>query len=272
LKKKTIWPQIRLAWWITIGVATIVMVTTLLLLVVVDQFARNYARHEAEVRLKQLAWQMRDALDHTMKQRIVDIKDLSQRGVVRNYADPAALRVALNLAKNEFNDYAWIGVTDPNGKVVAGTQSVLEGRSAAQRPWFIGGKKDLYVGNYQPSIIRQTLPFAVQPLGLIDISTPIFDPKGNYKGVLGAHLSWDWARDIAHDLLDPANQRYNVDVLVVRDDGMVLIGPKDLEAKKIRTDSARGGPVRLSNNGAAATASVTSPVMCVPACGPAKRG
>ncbi|HEY4072941.1 MAG TPA: cache domain-containing protein [Herbaspirillum sp.] len=237
MKKNTIWPQIRLAWWITIGVAAIVMVTTLLLLAVVDQFARNYARHEAEVRLKQLAWQMRDALDHTMKQRIVDIKDLSQRGALRNYADPATLRIALNLAKNEFNDYAWIGITDSNGKVVAGTQSALEGRSAAQRPWFIGGKKDLYVGNYQPIIIKQTLPFAVQPLGFIDISTPIFDPKGNYKGVLGAHLSWNWARDIAHDLLDPANQRYNVDILVVRDDGMVLLGPKDLEAKKIKTDS-----------------------------------
>jgi hypothetical protein len=237
LKKNTVWPQIRLSWRITLGVAAIVMMTTLILLAVADQFARNYARHEAEVRLQQLAWQMRDALDHTMKQRIDDIKDLSQRGLVRNYVNPTALRTKLTLEKNEFNDYAWIGVTDPEGKVIAGTQSMLEGHNAAQRPWFIGGKKDLYVGSYQLPLAKPTLPFAVRPLGLIDISTPIFDQKGIYKGVLGAHLSWNWARDIVRNLLNPANQRYNAEVLVVRDDGMVLLGPKELEGTKIRSGS-----------------------------------
>jgi Cache domain len=237
LKKNILWPQIRLSWRIVIGVVAIVMITSLLLLAVVDQFARNYARQEAEVRLQQLAWQMRDALDHSMKQRIADIKDLSQRGVVRNYDDPTALRTTLTLAKNEFNDYAWIGITDPEGKVIAGTQSMLEGRNVAQRPWFIGGKKDLYVGSYQRPLVKPTVLFAVQPLGLIDISTPIFDQKGIYKGVLGAHLSWNWARDIVHNLLNPANQRYNADVLVVRDDGTVLLGPHQLEGQKIQPGS-----------------------------------
>jgi hypothetical protein len=234
----------RRSWRIALAVVAIVMMTALILLAVVDQFARNYARHEAEVRLQQLAWQMRDALDHTMKQRINDIKDLSQRGLVRNYVDPHALRTTLTLAKNEFNDYAWIGVTDPEGKVIAGTQSMAEGYDAALRPWFIGGKKDLYVGSYQLPLMKPTLPFAVQPLGLIDISTPIFDQKGLYKGVLGAHLSWDWARDIVHNLLNPANQRYNAEVLVVRDDGTVLLGPKKLEGTKIQAVS-----LALARNG-----------------------
>jgi hypothetical protein len=237
LKKSTAWPQLRLSWWIAIGVAAIVLTTTLLLLLVVDQFARNYAQRDAEVRLQQLAWQMRDALDQSMKERIVDIQDLSRSGPVRNFFEnPVALRTILTQTQNQFRDYAWIGVADSSGKVVAGTQSMLEGRNATTRPWFIGGQKDLYVGEYRPAPLKPTLPFAVQP-GFVDISLPIFDQKGLYKGVLGAHLSWAWARQIVNDLMNPANQRYSMDVLVVRDDGLVLLGPKDLENRKISTAS-----------------------------------
>jgi hypothetical protein len=251
LKKSTVWPQLRLSWWIAIGIATIVVITTLLLLLVVDQFARHYARHEAEVRLQQLAWQMRDTLDQSMKERIVDIQDLSRSGPVRNFFEnPVGLRTVLTQTQNEFNEFAWIGVADSSGKVVAGTQAMLEGRNATQRPWFIGGQKDLYVGEYHrppAAPLKPVLPFAVQP-GFIDISFPIFDQKGLYKGVLGAHLGWAWARQIAGDLLNPSTQRYNMDILVVRDDGLVLLGPKQLENTKI--DSASLTRARNGETGA----------------------
>ncbi|HEY4317423.1 MAG TPA: cache domain-containing protein [Herbaspirillum sp.] len=251
MKKSTVWPQLRLSWWIAIGIAATVVITTLLLLLVVDQFARHYAHREAEVRLKQLAWQMRESLDQSMKERIVDIQDLSRSGPVRNFFEnPVGLRTILTQTQNEFSDYAWIGVADASGRVVAGTQSMLEGRNAARRPWFIGGQKDLYVGEYRPSgppPVKLTLPFAVQP-GFVDISLPVFDQKGLFKGVLGAHLSWAWARQIARDLLDPANQRYNMEILVVRDDGLVLLGPKKLENTRI--DSASLKQARAGQTGA----------------------
>lgn len=247
MKKNTMWPQLRLSWWIVIGVAATVVITSLLMLLTVDQFARKYAQREAEVRLRQLAWEMREALDQSMKERIVDFQDLSRRGPVRNFFEnPAALRTILTQTQNEFNDYAWIGVADASGRVVAGTQSMLEGRNAAKRPWFIGGQKDLYVGEYKPSgppPVRLTLPFAVQP-GFVDISLPIFDQKGVFKGVLGAHLSWAWARQLARDMLNPVNERFKMDILVVRDDGLVLLGPSELENTRISTDSltrARAG-------------------------------
>ena len=250
MKKNTVWPQLRLSWWIVIGVAAIVLITTLLMLTVVDQFSRNYARHEAEVRLKQLAWQMRDAVNQSMQQRIAGVKDLAQNqgGLARNVADPAALRTILTQAKNQFNDYAWIGVAAPDGKVIASAQPApaLEGGNANQRAWFVGGQKELYVGDYRPlSGLKQTLPFAAQPMRFIDVGVPLLDQKGGYKGVLGAHLRWDWTRDIAAGLLNPANNRYSVDILVVRDDGIVLLGPKALEGKKLAS-----GSLDLSRKGA----------------------
>lgn len=184
-----------------------------------------------------------------MKERIVDIRDLSRRGSVRNFfANPVAMRSSLTQTQNEFNDYTWIGVADASGRVVAGTQSMLEGRNAAKRPWCIFGQKDLYVGEYKPTVpppVRLMLPFSVQP-GFVDISLPICDQKGVFKGVLGAHLSWVWVRQLARDMLNTVNQRFKMDILVVRDDGLVLLGPSELENTKISTDSlthARAGEV-----------------------------
>jgi diguanylate cyclase (GGDEF)-like protein/PAS domain S-box-containing protein len=239
------WPQLRLSSWITIGVVAIVLITTLSLLLVVNQFARNYARNEAEVRLKQLAWQMRDVLDQSMKERVLDIKNLARRGALRDTSDPQRLRAILDQAQNDFADYAWIGIAGPDGKVIASTRAMLEGQSVAQRGWFIGGQKQLYMGNYHPAqLLEKVLPYAQQPWRFVDIALPVFDGKGVYKGVLGAHLSWAWARAMAGNLLNPNNSRYQVDVLVVRDDGVVLLGPKDMEEKIIHSaslDLARRG-------------------------------
>ncbi|MFX6702265.1 hypothetical protein ABTH29_20415, partial [Acinetobacter baumannii] len=48
---------------ITLGVVITVLITTVSVLILVDQFTRGYARSESETRMKQLAWQMQDALE-----------------------------------------------------------------------------------------------------------------------------------------------------------------------------------------------------------------
>ncbi len=73
------------------------------------------------------------------------------------------------------------------------------------------------------------------------------DLNGHYLGVVGLHLSWSWARDIAAKLLDPAGNRYDVDVIIVRDDGTVILGPKGMEETKLDTASVRAA--QGSDNG-----------------------
>lgn len=246
MNKNIMWPQIRLSTWITVGVVLTVLITTLSLLLVVDQFAGSYARRESEVRLKQLAWQMRDSLDQSMKERVLDIKGLSRRSEVHNVDDPARLRTILNQLQNDFANYAWIGVADPDGKVVASTQGILEGESVAARPWFISGRKAMFMGDYHPALLlEKRLPYAEQPWRFVDISVPLYNDAGVFQGVLGAHLSWAWAREIAGNLFNPNNNRYQVEILVVRDDGIVLLGPQGMEEKPVKTRSLdlsrRGG-------------------------------
>lgn len=236
IKKRS--STLSLSSWVTIGVMLSVLITTASVLVLVDQFTRNYARHEAEERLNQLAWQMRDALDSSMAERYVDIKILAQRPSVRQATNQAHLRAVFNELQKNVPNYAWIGLALPDGKVLAASNGLLEGESVAARQWFQNGRKSFFVGDYHPAVLlEKKLPATSEPWRFVDIATPILGEDGKFKGVIGIHLSWTWARDLARKLLNPANDRYDVDILIVREDGTVLLGPRELEEKKLDSDS-----------------------------------
>jgi diguanylate cyclase (GGDEF)-like protein len=59
------------------------------------------------------------------------------------------------------------------------------------------------------------------------------------RGVLAIHLSWTWARSVAAELLTPALRGSGAEIIVVRNDGVVLLGPDDLLEKPIATESLR---------------------------------
>ncbi len=231
---------LSLSSWVTIGVVMSVFITTTSVLILVDQFTRSYARREAESRLNQLAWQMQDALDRSMVERYLDVKILSTRPSVREASDTTRMRAVFNELQKNVPNYAWIGFAQPDGTVLAAANGLLEGQSVAQRPWFQKGQRDFFVGDYHPAILlEKKLPVMTEPWRFVDISSPIVDKDGHFKGVLGVHLSWTWARDLAKKLLNPANDRYDVEIMIVREDGTVLLGPKELEEKKIDSESFR---------------------------------
>lgn len=225
---------------ITLGVVITVLITTVSVLLLVDQFTRGYARSESETRMKQLAWQMQDALERGMNEREVDLRLLVQRPSVRAVNDPARMRRAFNELQSNVPHYTWIGMARPDGTLIAASKGMLEGASVADRPWFQEGSKGEYAGDYHPALLlAHKLPPQSAPWRFVDLSAPLHDVKGRYLGVVGMHLSWSWARDIAAKLLDPTGKRYDVDVIIVRSDGTVLLGPKGMEETKIDTASLR---------------------------------
>ena len=129
----------RLTTLVTIGVSATVLLTMLALLVLVDHFAIGYAGREAEQRLQQLSWQMRDELNGVVRKASGDVQLLSALREIRDADSPAAVRQVLEELQKSFPDYAWIGLTDMQGKVYAATQVLLEGQDVSQRPWFAGG-------------------------------------------------------------------------------------------------------------------------------------
>jgi len=217
-----------------------VAITALLLLTLVDHFAIRHARQEAQLRLEQLSWQMRDSLDHTLDQAVRDVHLLSSLPTILRIDNAGTARKIIEKLQSQYRDYAWIGVARPNGTILAATGGMLENGDVTARPWFRKGQQAVVAEDYHPAVLLgKLLPQAADPWRFVDVAGPIRDSQGTLLGVLAIHLSWDWARNLARNLLTPALRDYGAEILVVRGDGTVLLGPKDILERRIATDSLR---------------------------------
>ncbi|NVM77876.1 diguanylate cyclase (GGDEF)-like protein/PAS domain S-box-containing protein [Duganella sp. SG902] len=228
----------RLTTLVTVGVSATVLLTVLSLLILVDHFAIDYARREAEQRLQQLSWQMRDALNGVVRKATSDVQLLSELPRVREGRTPAEVREVLESLQRTFPDYAWIGLATPDGKVFAGTQGVQEGVDVSQRDWFKGGQDKIYAGDIHPAnLLGKKLPANTDPWRFVDASGPVTGADGQYRGVLSVHMSWGWARRMVQTIFAPADRQYSAEIFVVRRDGTVILGPPGMEEQKIDSDS-----------------------------------
>lgn len=240
-------PRARLGTWILFAVVTAVFSSTLVVLLVIDRYAKSYAMQQTETRLQQLAWQMRDAIDRGIHERFIDMRLLATAEAGMDPRKPNALRSLFENLKGSQPHYAWMGKVDSSGKVLAASDGLLEGMDVSQRPWFQHARHGSFVGDYHPALLlEKKLPQQAEPWRFIDIAVPLRDENGRLRGVIGSHLSWGWARDIATRLLDPTQQNYQVQILVVRKDGTILLGPREFEEMKVDIPSFRNARDGLS--------------------------
>jgi diguanylate cyclase (GGDEF)-like protein len=215
----------------------IVAITVLLQLLLLDHYAIEHASEQAKLRLQQLSWQMRDSLDRTLDQAVRDVYLLSALPKFRGPADAGTREILENLQRH-FSDYAWIGIAAPDGKVLAATGGLLENHDVITRPWFHTGQQAVSATDYHPAVLLgKLLPQTPDPWRFVDIAGPIRGTDGSLRGVLAIHLSWGWARKLASELLTPEQRDMGAEIIVVRNDGMVLLGPQDILEKRILTDS-----------------------------------
>ncbi len=200
-------------------------------------------REEASIghSLAKLAYQMADKLDRGMFERYRDIQILSSLDPVRTAGDPSGTRRALlEKLQATYPDYAWIGLTNAQGRVLASTGALLEGQNVSKRPWFSGAQVGPYVGDvHEAKLLAKLLPNPSQePLRFVDVAVPVTNAQGRFAGVLGAHLSWTWAREIQRSLLGPSEQQSQVEVLVLNQAGQVLLGAPELQPGKLTSFQA----------------------------------
>ncbi|WP_374041386.1 diguanylate cyclase domain-containing protein [Massilia sp. IC2-278] len=246
---------LRLATLTMLVVSAAVVLTMLLHLALVSHFAHQQARKEAQLRLQQLSWQMRDSLNRVIGNAAANVKLLSELPQIRSVHDVDATRSALESLQRSVPEYAWIGVTDANGRLMASTGRLLEGAQVDARPWFQGGRQGLHASDYHPAVLLgKLLPKSPDPWRFVDVSAPLKNDQGEFVGVVGMHMSWQWVRKRAAELLTPALREYGAEVLVVRDDGMVLLGPEQLIETHIDTPS-----LRLAAKGETGSMSETGP-------------
>lgn len=189
---------------------------------------RRSALRLAEDRLARLADGMAGSLDTTLRERFREIQVVAGLAPLRERwtTDPAATRGILTAMRTTAPDYAWLGFVAPDGRVRAGTEGMLEGVAVSGRTWFEIGLTRPNVGDVHEAVLLSRLLVRAEPepLRLVDLAAPVRDAGGAVIGVLGGHLSWDWASRVRRRLLDEG--RPGTDLWVLDRNGRMILGPR----------------------------------------------
>jgi len=174
-------------------------------------------------------------LDRFMAERQLEMKLFSQLQPLQKLwqNNPAELRHALEQLQSSFTDLAWIGFADVDGKVVAATGGLLEGKSVAARPWFKEGLQGVMIGDvHEATLLAQLLAQREngEPYRFVDLAFPIEESSGKLLGVLGGHLNWDWASQLITDV-EANDGNTDTKLSIIDKNGVALIGPDRGQAR-----------------------------------------
>lgn len=187
--------------------------------------------------LESTAAQAADKLDRFMYARSGEMDLLGSMASLNDQFKPADIQILLDQLQNSFPSFSWVGFMDPKGKVLAATDGILLGKNLSERPVFQEGIKGKFIGDVHNAVLlAKLLPNpSGEPLQFVDISFPLLDSRGQIRGVLAAHLSWAWAKEVESSVLVPL-ERDEKDLeffIVSRKEHTVLLGPKDWLGKPL---------------------------------------
>jgi PAS domain S-box-containing protein len=228
--------------WLALAFSLLSVFLTVLMVEVVDVAATRQIEASIGYGLRDLAVQAADKLDRGMYTRYREVKLLAQRRDLAPGSNGLAeRREVLDSIRDSYEYYDWIGMAGIDGRVQVAAGGLLEGADVSQRPWFRNAQKGVYVGDvHEAVLLAKLLPREDgEPRRFVDVAFPYKDAQGRTLGVLGAHLSWQWARSIERSVIAPLAARGKVDALIVGSDGSVLLGPADLQGKKLDLASLR---------------------------------
>jgi diguanylate cyclase (GGDEF)-like protein/PAS domain S-box-containing protein len=245
LNKKRALPS--LAAKLTLWLAVFASVLTIITAIQVEDAATEALQAKIGASLGDLARHTTRELDRSLLERYNDIRILAMRpDVVDSNAPPAERQRVLEELQSIYRHYAWLGVTDARGKVIAATGGVLAGTDVSSRPWWGNAQKGKHFGDVHDALLLASkLPYrSGEPWRFVDISFPYYDAAGQFAGVVCAHMSWEWAREIDEAIFEPNRKQGRIESMIVRGDGLVLLGPDKLQGQVLATSSlqdARAG-------------------------------
>ncbi|RUO63975.1 diguanylate cyclase (GGDEF) domain-containing protein [Pseudidiomarina planktonica] len=242
--------NLKLRWFVTFAAWAVVLTTVISVLL--TQVASNQIRQQAGNSLADVAYQMSDKLERGMFERYRDIQvaaSLVAKLQLENNTE--GMQRLLNRLQTTYSDYAWIGLTDAEGKVLVATQDLLEGNDVSDRPWFRNAINDIsYVGDVHPALLLEEALAAEQggePLRFVDIAIPIRNAEGDITGVLGSHLNWRWGRELESSVINTMKLGGSAEMILVGNDNQVVLGPKELMEHEISSQALE--ELSLNNSG-----------------------
>lgn len=141
-------------------------------------------------------------------------------------ADPGPLQGVMDSLQKREPAYAWIGLADVRGHVVAASGGILKGKDVSARPWFAGGTQGDFVGDPHDAVLlaKYLAPRPDgEPLRFLDVAAPVRDRQGGFQGVLAGHLHWDWVHEVVVEAVAKRRKKANIEVLIANRDGQWLL-------------------------------------------------
>ncbi|QOY93191.1 PAS domain S-box protein [Massilia sp. UMI-21] len=228
--------------WLAGAFSLLSVVLTLLLVGVVEQSSTEQVKDSIGHGLEEMARQTADKLDGGMAERYREVSLMVRRRTLRDAGLPLAeRRQVLRDMRESYGYYDWIGLTGLDGKVIVEARGLLEGVDVSSRPWFTQALRGVHVGDVHEAVkLARLLPReSGEPRRFVDVAFPYADLSGATAGVLGVHLSWQWAREVERSIIAPVEERGRVQALIVSRQGVVLLGPPGLQGKTIAPESLR---------------------------------
>ena len=191
-------------------------------------------------------WSQSDATRQVLQQHVGSLKRRLDDGIrERQNAIVALSRAAvsreqLERLKEADPAYAWIGLTDADGKVLVATDRLLEEVDVSSRPWFTGAKGGPFTADVHQAVLLAKLldPHRPEPPRFIDIAVPV-TREGEFVGVLGAHLYSEWLEQVSQSS-DPKLRQVGGEVMLLSQNGTVQVGPEPLRGRRVVVDRAMG--------------------------------
>ncbi|WP_322399714.1 ATP-binding protein [Massilia luteola] len=226
--------------WLALAFVALSIVLTLVLTSLIERKSSEQVETSIGHGLAELAMQTSDKLERGMFERYREVGLLARRPLLGEDQPPARRRATLDGIQKSLGYYSWIGLAGLDGKVQVAAQGVLEGADVSQRPWFRNALRGVHAGDvHEAMLLARYLPRQKEPWRFVDVAFPYIDEQGVTRGVLGAHLSWQWARDVERSVMAGIAARRQVEALIVDTDGNVLLGPHDVVGTRLTLPSLK---------------------------------
>lgn len=237
-------PQLRptLAAWLVAAFSILSVLLTAVLALVIERDASADVARGIGRNMQMLARQMSNRLDRGMFERHREVQLMASR--LGRLADMQQAQVELDAAKGSYRYYLWIALADAGGRVVAASDGAGIGQDVSAKDWFRQAQEGVNLGTVHEAAL---LPTALWPDGrpqrFYDVAFPL--KVGGGVGVLGAHVSWQWAEDVKQAVF--GSEPGGAQPLVVSREGKVLLGPPELDGQVLDLPSIRAA--RAGRNG-----------------------
>ncbi|WP_440119109.1 diguanylate cyclase domain-containing protein [Paenibacillus sp. QZ-Y1] len=216
---------------LTMTFAVLSLLVTLTIGYILSQKSSVAVETEIGHSLTSTASQTSDKLDRYMWSRSGELDLLGRMAALEDEFQPAEIQMLLDQLQDSFPSFSWVGYMDSKGKVLAATEGILLGENLSERPVYQEGIKGKFVGDvHQAVLLAKLLPNPTgEPLQFVDISFPVKYKNGEVAGVLAAHLSWAWAKEMEESVLEPLKHKEkDIEMFIVsKKENTVLLGPKE---------------------------------------------